>query len=184
MLACGEIMSREELVSLLNRLRRVGCDSQAVEVKRAEKALPNRGTGIITMLESLRRAGLQPPRFEDRRTTFKVIATNATLLDEPVLNWLNQLRTIQLSDEQRTDSVKTQKIVSTRRETNLRDAILHLLRENAELSAQELADRLRVKAVTVRYHLRRLRGEGLIEPTTQKIKSPDVRYRLVKREEK
>jgi len=40
MLACGEIMSREELVSLLNRLRRVGCDLQAVEVKRAEKALP------------------------------------------------------------------------------------------------------------------------------------------------
>lgn len=196
----------------------------------------NRGTGIITMLESLRRAGLQPPRFEDRRTTFKVIATNATLLDEPVLNWLNQLRTIQLSDEQRlvlayayktgqvthadvrrlhpsldapaatrmlgdlvgkgvlqqhgvrrwtvytlTDSVKTQKIVSTKQETNLRDTILHLLRENAELSAQELADRLRVKAVTVRYHLRRLREEGLIEPTTQKIKSPDVRYRLVKR---
>jgi predicted ArsR family transcriptional regulator len=52
------------------------------------------------------------------------------------------------------------------------------------ISAQELADRLRVKAVTVRYHLRRLHEVELVEPTTQKIKSPDVRYRLVKRQEK
>ena len=34
------------------------------------------------------------------------------------------------------------------------------------ISAQELADRLRVKAVTVRYHLRRLHEVELVEPTT------------------
>lgn len=61
----------------------------------------NRGTGIVAMLESLRQAGLQPPRFQDLRTTFKVTATNTTLLDEQTLTWLNRLQGIPLLDEQR-----------------------------------------------------------------------------------
>lgn len=61
----------------------------------------NRGTGIVAMLESLNRAGLQPPRFEDRRTTFKVTASNAVLLDNEALDWLNRFQATPLSDEQR-----------------------------------------------------------------------------------
>ncbi len=61
----------------------------------------NRGTGIVMMLEALRQAGLQPPRFHDLRTTFRVVASNATLLDEQTLTWLNRLRGVPLSDEQR-----------------------------------------------------------------------------------
>jgi ATP-dependent DNA helicase RecG len=199
----------------------------------------NRGTGIVTMLESLRRAGLQPPRFEDKRTTFKVTATNATLLDEQAIDWLNQFRAVQLSDEQRlvlayaykvgqvthadvrrlnpsldapavtrllgdlvskemlqqhgtrrwtvytlTNLAKTPTALASRKRTTPRDAILRLLENGEELSAQELADRLHLKAVTVRHHLRRLREEGQVEPTTQKIKSPDVRYRLVRQRAK
>jgi ATP-dependent DNA helicase RecG len=199
----------------------------------------NRGTGIVTMLESLRRAGLQPPRFEDKRTTFKVTATNATLLDEQAIDWLNQFRAVQLSDEQRlvlayaykvgqvthadvrrlnpsldapavtrllgdlvskemlqqhgtrrwtaytlTNLAKTPTALASRKRTTPRDAILRLLENGEELSAQELADRLHLKATTVRYHLRHLREEGQVEPTTQKIKSPDVRYRLVRQRAK
>jgi ATP-dependent DNA helicase RecG len=61
----------------------------------------NRGTGIVAMLEALRQAGLQPPRFRDLRTTFRVEASNASLLDQSTLDWLNRYRDIPLSDEQR-----------------------------------------------------------------------------------
>jgi len=193
----------------------------------------NRGTGIVSMLEALRQAGLQPPRFDDLRTTFKVTATNATLLDEPTVNWLNSLRMIPLSDEQRLilaytyktgqvthadvrrlhpslDAPRITRILAdlvakglleqlgVRRWTvytlgdraiprrmpaklkrqTIRENLLQTLASGGELSAIELAEQLGIKAATVRYHLRRLRQEGLVEPTTDKIKSPEVRYRL------
>ncbi|GBC94412.1 hypothetical protein HRbin16_00193 [bacterium HR16] len=47
-----------------------------------------------------------------------------------------------------------------------------------------MIERLNAKAVTVRYHLRQLRQEGRIEPTTQQVRSPNVRYRLIKTKEK
>ncbi len=193
----------------------------------------NRGTGIVAMLESLRQAGLQPPHFQDLRTTFKVTVKNATLLDEDTLGWLNQYRGIPLTDEQRVALAYARKagqithadfrrlhptmdvpaitrslmdLVSkglleqhgTRRWTvytlsskvsiqipllrakrSMQDAILQLLAQEGELSAQEIAVRLGTKAVTVRYHLRRLRQQGRIEPTTRQVKNPNVRYRLV-----
>lgn len=192
----------------------------------------NRGTGIVSMLESLRQAGLQPPLFQDLRTTFKVTARNAALLDEETLEWLNQYRTIPLADEQRIALAYARKtgqithadfrrlhpssdapsvtraltdLVSkgllerhgTRRWTVyilpsqirtqlplrrarhfLEDAILQLLAQEGELSAQEIADRLGAKAVSVRYHLRQLRRKGRVEPTESRLKSPYVRYRL------
>lgn len=61
----------------------------------------NRGTGIAAILAALRRAGMTPPRFDDRRTTFRVTFSNATLLDAEVLEWLSQLRNEVLSDNQR-----------------------------------------------------------------------------------
>lgn len=195
----------------------------------------NRGTGIVAMLEALRQAGLQPPLFQDLRTTFKVTAMNATLLDENTLEWLNQFRGIPLSDEQRVALAYARKrgsithadfrrlhpnmeapaitraladlvrnglleqqgtrrwaiyILSNRladqpsprvQKRSLRDAILQLLAQEGALGAQEIAMQLGVKPITVRYHLRQLRREGLIAPTAQRIKSPNVQYRLVKR---
>lgn len=194
----------------------------------------NRGTGIVAMLESLRQAGLQPPRFQDLRTTFKVTATNVTLLDEQTLTWLNRLQGIPLSDEQRmalayahkagrithadfrrlhpsldapaitrsladlvskglleqygsrrwtiyTLSNRLDELLSQRVQKRLlRDSILELLAEEGELGAQEIAKRLNAQPVTIRYHLRLLRQEGQIEPTSRSVKSPNVRYRLTR----
>lgn len=62
----------------------------------------NRGTGIVSMLEALRNSGLAPARFDDRRTTFHVSVSNAALLDQATLDWLNRLaRTVPLSETQR-----------------------------------------------------------------------------------
>jgi ATP-dependent DNA helicase RecG len=61
----------------------------------------NRGTGIPAMLEALRAAGMEPPRFEDRRTTFRVSFSNASFLNENTIAWLNRFAAYDLSDPQR-----------------------------------------------------------------------------------
>ena len=61
----------------------------------------NRGTGITAMLEALRAAGMEPPHFDDRRTTFRVTFSNASLLDDAALTWLNRFATYDLNDAQR-----------------------------------------------------------------------------------
>lgn len=61
----------------------------------------NRGTGIAAMLEALRAAGMEPPRFDDRRTTFRLTIKNASLLDEMTLAWLNRFAGLELNDAQR-----------------------------------------------------------------------------------
>ena len=61
----------------------------------------NRGTGITTMLEMLRAAGMEPPRFDDRHTTFRLTFSNAGLLDDQTLQWLNRFAGHDLNDAQR-----------------------------------------------------------------------------------
>lgn len=61
----------------------------------------NRGSGITAMLLALRRAGMEPPRFEDRRTSFRVTFSNASLLDADTIEWLNRFQATPLSDAQR-----------------------------------------------------------------------------------
>ncbi|MBN2004571.1 MAG: putative DNA binding domain-containing protein [Anaerolineae bacterium] len=61
----------------------------------------NRGTGITTMLESLRAAGMEPPRFADRHTTFRLTFANASLLDDDTLAWLQRFAGHPLNDAQR-----------------------------------------------------------------------------------
>lgn len=60
----------------------------------------NRGSGIGAMIHALRRAGLEPPRFDDRIATFQVTFPNASLLDDDTVSWLGRLAT-QLSETQR-----------------------------------------------------------------------------------
>ncbi len=50
----------------------------------------NRGSGIGAMIHALRRAGLEPPRFDDSIATFRVTFPNASLLDEETLRWLER----------------------------------------------------------------------------------------------
>jgi ATP-dependent DNA helicase RecG len=61
----------------------------------------NRGSGIKAMLHALREANLEPPRFDDRRSSFKVVFMNHTLMNPKAVAWLNQFSGLQLDDRQR-----------------------------------------------------------------------------------
>ena len=61
----------------------------------------NRGSGIKAMLHAMRDANLEPPRFDDRRSSFKVVFMNHTLINPEAVAWLNQFRGIHLDDRQR-----------------------------------------------------------------------------------
>ena len=50
----------------------------------------NRGTGIAAMIAAMRAANLEPPRFEDRRTSFRVTFRNHSLMDPESALWLRQ----------------------------------------------------------------------------------------------
>ena len=61
----------------------------------------NRGSGIRAMLEAMRRANLEPPRFEDKRSSFWVTFRNHTLMSPEAITWLNQFADLPLNDRQR-----------------------------------------------------------------------------------
>ena len=61
----------------------------------------NRGSGIKAMLHVMREANLEPPRFDDRRSSFKVTFRNHTLMNPEAIAWLNQFSDIVLDDRQR-----------------------------------------------------------------------------------
>ena len=58
----------------------------------------NRGSGIRAMLEAMRRANLEPPRFEDKRSSFWVTFKNHTLMSPEAITWLNQFAKLPLED--------------------------------------------------------------------------------------
>ena len=60
----------------------------------------NRGSGIRSMLDSLLRAGMSPPQFEDRISSFKVTFPNHTLLSEETVRWIAALGEHGLTDSQ------------------------------------------------------------------------------------
>jgi ATP-dependent DNA helicase RecG len=61
----------------------------------------NRGSGIKAMLHAMRDANLEPPRFDDRRSSFRVVFMNHTLINPEAVAWLNQFRGLHLDDRQR-----------------------------------------------------------------------------------
>lgn len=61
----------------------------------------NRGSGIRTMRSELTRAGMSPPRFRDRVTSFEVVMPNHTLFDDETVRWLGSIGR-GLKDTQRT----------------------------------------------------------------------------------
>jgi len=74
------------------RLMRMMEDMQIVE---------NRGSGIRAIFQAMREANLEPPKFDDRRSSFKVILRNLTLMSREAISWLNQFSHLPLNDQQR-----------------------------------------------------------------------------------
>ena len=74
------------------RLMRLLEDVQVVE---------NRGSGIRGMLQAMREANLEPPRFDDRRASFLVTFRNHTLMNPESIAWLNRFAVLPLNDRQR-----------------------------------------------------------------------------------
>jgi ATP-dependent DNA helicase RecG len=60
----------------------------------------NRGSGIRSMVDSLLTAGMSPPRFEDRISSFIVTFPNHTLLSEETVRWITALGEQGLTDTQ------------------------------------------------------------------------------------
>lgn len=62
----------------------------------------NRGTGLTSMLEHLRSAGMSPPRFDVSLTRFRLVLPNHTLYDPATLGWLEAVtQGVSLSESQR-----------------------------------------------------------------------------------
>jgi len=61
----------------------------------------NRGSGIKAMLGAMSSANLEPPRFQDRRSSFLVTMRNLTLMNADAIAWLNLFADKPLNDRQR-----------------------------------------------------------------------------------
>lgn len=61
----------------------------------------NRGSGIKAMLGAMRSANLEPPRFQDKRSSFLVTMRNLTLMNTDAISWLNRFADKPLNDRQR-----------------------------------------------------------------------------------
>lgn len=118
----------------------------------------NRGSGIGAMLEALRQANLEPPRFDDRRSSFHVVFHNHTLMSREAIAWLNQFATMPLNDRQRL--------------------ALAYLRQHDHIGNADYRRLARVDAATAGVELRGLVQEGLAVQegvgrwTTYSLKAP------------
>jgi ATP-dependent DNA helicase RecG len=103
----------------------------------------NRGSGIRAMLAAMRNANLEPPRFQDRRSSFLVTFRNHTLMNPEAIAWLNQLADRPLNDHQRLALV--------------------YLRHNKQITNSDYQRLNHVDSVTANRELRGLVQLGLIE---------------------
>ncbi|CAB1055813.1 Uncharacterized protein BT3327 [Olavius sp. associated proteobacterium Delta 1] len=118
------------------RLMRMMEDMQVVE---------NRGSGISAMLHAMREANLEPPGFDDRRSSFKVTFHNHTLMTTEAISWLNQFSHLPLNDHQRLALV--------------------YLRQHSYIDNQDYRRLNRVDVMTAGQDLRGMVQAGLIEQT-------------------
>ena len=108
----------------------------------------NRGSGIKAMLEAVRQANLEPPRFEDKRSSFWVTFRNHTLMGPAAITWLNQFAGLALNDRQRLALV--------------------YLRNNERLANNDYQRLNRVDALTAGRELRGLVQADLVEQQSAK----------------
>ena len=118
------------------RLMRMMEDRQVVE---------NRGSGISAMLHAMREANLEPPRFDDRRASFKVTFHNHTLMTPEAISWLNQFSHLPLNDHQRLTLV--------------------YLQQHSHIDNRDYRRLNRVDMITAGQDLRDMVQTGLVEQT-------------------
>jgi ATP-dependent DNA helicase RecG len=106
----------------------------------------NRGSGIRMMLEAMRRANLEPPRFQDHRSSFWVTFRSHTLMSPRAIAWLNQFAHRPLNDRQRLALV--------------------YLRHNAQMTNSDYQRLNHIDSATANRELRGLVQTGLIEQHT------------------
>ena len=103
----------------------------------------NRGSGIKAMLHAMREANLEPPRFDDRRSSFQVMFHSHTLMNPESIAWLNQFSEVPLDDRQRLALV--------------------YLRYHDHMSNSDYRRMNRIDALTAGQELRGLAQSGLVE---------------------
>lgn len=103
----------------------------------------NRGSGICTMIEAMRKANLEPPRFQDKRSSFWVIFYSHILISPEAITWLNQFSDKPLNDHQRLALV--------------------YLRHNKQMTNSDYQRLNHVDSVTANRELRGLVQLGLIQ---------------------
>jgi ATP-dependent DNA helicase RecG len=108
----------------------------------------NRGSGIKAMLEAMRQANLEPPRFDDKRSSFWVTFRNHSLMSPEAITWLNQFASLALNDRQRLALV--------------------YLRNNDRMANNDYQRLCRVDSVTAGRELRGLVQAGLVEQQSAK----------------
>lgn len=108
----------------------------------------NRGSGIKSMLEAMRKANLEPPRFDDKRSSFWLTFRNHSLMSPEAITWLNQFASMPLNDRQRLALV--------------------FLRHNDRMANPDYQRLNRVDSNTARQELRGLVQTGLVEQQSAK----------------
>jgi ATP-dependent DNA helicase RecG len=103
----------------------------------------NRGSGIKGMLQAMRAANLEPPRFSDRRSSFLVTFRNHTLMNPRAIAWLNQFAHLPVNDRQRLTLV--------------------YLRQQEQITNSDYRRLNHVDVITAGQELRGLVEAGLIE---------------------
>jgi len=66
----------------------------------ARMVCENRGSGVRTMIQALRDAGMTPPVFDNRIATFHVTFPNHTLMSDRTVRWIAALGDVPLTDSQ------------------------------------------------------------------------------------
>jgi len=84
----------------------------------------NRGSGIDAMLDAMQKANLQPPRFEDRRTSFLVVLYNTPIIsdEERILAYVREHGSIKRADCQEllgVDEIKAKYVLRKMKEAGL-----------------------------------------------------------------
>jgi ATP-dependent DNA helicase RecG len=119
-----------------SRLMRMMEDMHVVE---------NRGSGIGAILYAMREANLEPPRFDDRRTSFTITLHNHTLMTPKAIQWLNRFSHLPLNDHQRLALV--------------------YLKQNHDIDNQDYRRLNRVDMMTAGQDLRGMVQADLVEQT-------------------
>ncbi len=80
-------------------------NSALIRLMESLHLVENRGSGISAMIEAMRNANLEPPRFKDNISSFLVTFHNHTLMSPESVVWLNQFADYQINYRQRVTLV-------------------------------------------------------------------------------